>query len=79
MMIMTINATLLKTQLFVLALSRDKVIGEENETPDFAQSSYGKNLAYITYPQHVLVHRISKKEDIDENIVSVIANLKEDK
>lgn len=41
-------------------LSRDKVISEEElkEIQDFAQFSYGKNLASTTYPlKHVLKKR----------------------
>ncbi len=66
-------------------LSRDKVIGEEElkEIQDFAQFSYGKNLAlyHLSFKARTEkeVREYLKKYDIDENIVSqVIANLKED-
>ena len=67
-------------------LSRDKVISEEElkEIQDFAQFSYGKNLAlyHLSFKARTEkeVREYLKKYDIDENIVSqVIANLKEDK
>lgn len=67
-------------------LSRDKVISEEElkEIQDFAQFSYGKNLAlyHLSFKARTEkeVREYLKKYDIDKNIVSqVIANLKEDK
>ena len=67
-------------------LSRDKVISEEElkEIQNFAQFSYGKNLAlyHLSFKARTEkeVKEYLKKYDIDENIVSqVIANLKEDK
>ena len=67
-------------------LSRDKVISEEElkEIQEFAQFSYGKNLAlyHLSFKARTEkeVREYLKKYDIDENIVSqVIANLKEDK
>ena len=67
-------------------LSRDKVISEEEltEIQDFAQFSYGKNLAlyHLSFKARTEkeVREYLKKYDINENIVSqVIANLKEDK
>ena len=67
-------------------LSRDKVIGEEElkEIQDFAQFSYGKNLAlyHLSFKARTEkeVREYLKKYDIDENIASkVIINLKEDK
>lgn len=66
-------------------LSRDKVISEEElkEIQDFAQFSYGKNLAlyYLSFKARTEkeVREYLKKYDIDENMSSqVIANLKED-
>ena len=66
-------------------LSRDKVISQEElkEIQDFAQFSYGKNLAlyHLSFKSRTEkeVREYLKKYDIDENIVSqVIANLKED-
>lgn len=67
-------------------LSRDKLISEEElkEIQDFAQFSYGKNLAlyHLSFKARTEkeVREYLKKYDIDKNIVSqVIANLKEDK
>lgn len=67
-------------------LSRDKVISKEEltEIQDFAQFSYGKNLAlyHLSFKARTEkeVREYLKKYDIDKNIVSqVIANLKEDK
>ena len=67
-------------------LSRDKVISEEElkEIQDFAQFSYGKNLAlyHLSFKARTEkeVSVYLKKYDIDAKIVSqVIANLKEDK
>lgn len=67
-------------------LSRDKVISHEElkEIQDFAQFSYGKNLAlyHLSFKARTEkeVREYLKKYDIDEKIVSqVIANLKEDK
>ena len=67
-------------------LSRDKVISKEKlaEIQDFAQFSYGKNLAlcHLSFKARTEkeVREYLKKYDINENIVSqVIANLKEDK
>ena len=64
-------------------LSRDKVISEEElkEIQDFAQFSYGKNLAlyHLSFKARTEkeVREYLKKYDIDENIVSqVIINLK---
>ncbi|WP_061587503.1 recombination regulator RecX [Streptococcus oralis] len=66
-------------------LSRDKVISKEEltEIQDFAQFSYGKNLALYHLSFKVRtekeVREYLKKYDIDETIISqVIANLKED-
>ena len=67
-------------------LSRDKVISEEElkDIQDFAQFSYGKNLAlyYLSFKARTEkeAREYLKKYDINENIVSqVIINLKEDK
>ena len=67
-------------------LSRDKVISEEElkDIQNFAQFSYGKNLAlyHLSFKARTEkeVREYLKKYDINENIVSqVIANLKEDK
>ena len=67
-------------------LSRDKVISEEElkEIQEFAQFSYGKNLAlyHLSFKARTEkeVSEYLKKYDIDAKIVSqVIANLKEDK
>ena len=67
-------------------LSRDKVISEDElkEIQDFAQFSYGKNLAlyHLSFKARTEkeVRGYLKKYDIDENIISqVIANLKEDR
>ncbi len=67
-------------------LSRDKVISEEElkDIQDFAQFSYGKNLAlyHLSFKARTEkeVREYLKKYAIDENIVSqVIINLKEDK
>ena len=67
-------------------LSRDNVISQEElkEIQDFAQFSYGKNLAlyHLSFKARTEkeVREYLKKYDIDENIVSqVIINLKEDK
>ena len=66
-------------------LSRDKVISKEEltEIQDFAQFSYGKNLALYHLSFKVRtekeVREYLKKYDIEEKIISqVIANLKED-
>ncbi len=66
-------------------LSRDKMISEEElkEIQDFAQFSYGKNLAlyHLSFKARTEkeVREYLKKYDIDEDIASqVIANLKED-
>ena len=66
-------------------LSRDKVISEEElkDIQDFAQFSYGKNLAlyHLSFKARTEkeVREYLKKYDIDENIVSqVIINFKED-
>ena len=66
-------------------LSRDKVISQEElkEIQDFAQFSYGKNLAlyHLSFKSRTEkeVREYLKKYDIDENILSqVIINLKED-
>ena len=66
-------------------LSRDKVISEEElkDIQDFAQFSYGKNLAlyHLSFKARTEkeVREYLKKYDIDEDIVSqVIANLKEE-
>ena len=66
-------------------LSRDKVISTEEltEIQDFAQFSYGKNLAlyHLSFKARTEkeVREYLKKYDLDENITSqVIANLKED-
>ena len=66
-------------------LSRDKVISQEElkEIQDFAQFSYGKNLALYHLSFKVRtekeVREYLKKYDIDEDIASqVIDNLKED-
>ena len=67
-------------------LSRDNVISQEElkEIRDFAQFSYGKNLAlyHLSFKARTEkeVREYLKKYDIVENIVSqVIINLKEDK
>ena len=67
-------------------LSRDKVISEEElkDIQDFAQFSYGKNLAlyHLSFKARTEkeVRGYLKKYDFNENIASqVIANLKEDK
>ena len=66
-------------------LSRDKVISKEEltEIQDFAQFSYGKNLAlyHLSFKARTEkeVREYLKKYDLDEKITSqVIANLKED-
>ena len=66
-------------------LSRDKVISKEEltEIQDYAQFSYGKNLAlyYLSFKARTEkeVREYLKKYDIDDKIASqVIANLKED-
>ena len=66
-------------------LSRDKVISEEEltEIQDFAQFSYGKNLAlyHLSFKARTEkeVREYLKKYDIEDTIISqVIANLKED-
>ena len=66
-------------------LSRDKVISTEEltEIQDFAQFSYGKNLAlyHLSFKARTEkeVREYLKKYDLDEKITSqVIANLKED-
>ena len=66
-------------------LSRDKVISEEEltEIQDFAQFSYGKNLAlyHLSFKARTEkeVREYLKKYDIEDTIASqVIANLKED-
>ena len=66
-------------------LSRDKVISEEElkEIQDFAQFSYGKNLAlyHLSFKARTEkeVREYLKKYEIDEKIISqVINNLKED-
>ena len=66
-------------------LSRDKVISKEEltEIQDFAQFSYGKNLAlyHLSFKARTEkeVREYLKKYDIEEKIISqVIANLKED-
>jgi len=66
-------------------LSRDKVISKEElaEIQDFAQFSYGKNLAlyYLSFKARTEkeVREYLKKYDIEDTIASqVIANLKED-
>ena len=66
-------------------LSRDKVIREEElkEIQDFAQFSYGKNLAlyHLSFKARTEkeVREYLKKYEIDEKIISqVINNLKED-
>lgn len=66
-------------------LSKDKVISTEEltEIQDFAQLSYGKNLAlyHLSFKARTEkeVREYLKKYDIDETITSqVIANLKED-
>ncbi len=66
-------------------LSRDKIISEEEltEIQDFAQFSYGKNLAlyHLSFKARTEkeVREYLDKYDIDETITSqVIANLKED-
>ena len=66
-------------------LSRDKVISQEElkEIQDFAQFSYGKNLAlyHLSFKARTEkeVREYLKKYDIDEDIASqVIDNLKED-
>ena len=78
-------ATSQRIQLFVLCCLRDKVISRRGikEIQDFAQFSYGKNLAlyHLSFKARTEkeVSEYLKKYDIDENIVSqVIANLKED-
>ena len=66
-------------------LSKDKVVSTEEltEIQDFAQFSYGKNLAlyHLSFKARTEkeVREYLKKYDLDENITSqVIANLKED-
>ena len=66
-------------------LSKDKVISKEEltEIQDFAQFSYGKNLAlyHLSFKARTEkeVREYLNKYDLDENITSqVIANLKED-
>ena len=66
-------------------LSKDKVISKEEltEIQDFAQFSYGKNLAlyHLSFKARTEkeVREYLKKYDLDEKITSqVIANLKED-
>ena len=66
-------------------LSKDKVVSQEEliEIQDFAQFSYGKNLAlyHLSFKARTEkeVREYLKKYDIEEKIISqVIANLKED-
>ena len=66
-------------------LSKDKVVSTEEltEIQDFAQFSYGKNLAlyHLSFKARTEkeVREYLKKYDLDEKITSqVIANLKED-